>query len=475
VKNSANPQHLAQSATSRRSASNIWLSALTYWYLTGLLAALAFSFGIYLVRPAPHARAARDLLDAFTWQDGRWYKEIATKGYEYDQADRCNVAFFPAYPLLARAVMAATGVRAEAALLIVSNVSLFAALASLAFYVRDRYPQAPPDLTDYTVLIAALCPTGCFFRLTYSESTFLLLAVLAMYAMLRRSPLWATALIVGLATATRPVGIALLAPFAIHIVRRSRADEFTALSGSSRVKVADAHQPQAPARAHEADAEQNASEARPRQNQFRGSRAALTVARLALYMPVACWGFGAFTAYQYVAFGDPFATAKVQKNWGTPAAWRDKAVALATLEPLRSVYDPKSAAFWPRSDQHGIPWFSLQFVTPVLFVAATALIALGASLSLRNGVGGSLMSVRWLSIEETSFAALLLLIPYVTRAYEMGMGSMGRFVSVVFPVYLVLGQFVVRLPGALRATLLALAGFFLAACTALYAASYLIF
>lgn len=471
----SNPQAVVAPATSRRSAGDLWLSALTYWYLTGLLAVLAFSFGLYLVRLGPHARAPQDLLDAFTWQNGHWYKQIAVEGYHYNPRDQSNVAFFPVYPLLGRGVMIATGLRAEAALLIVSNLSLLAALALLAFYVRDRYPDAPEELTDYTVLTAALFPTGCFFRFAYSESTFLFLAILAMYAMLRRWPLWAIALVVGLATAARPVGIALLAPFAIHIVRRSS-------SPSERGRV---------------------SESAVKETDTLRWRPASELARLALYVPLACWGLVAFTAYQSVAFGDPFATARVQKNWGTPAAWRDKALALATLEPIQSVYDPKSTAFWPRIDEHGIPWFSLQFANPVLFVGATAVIAVGALLSLRNwirekagadcllgtlcerttrdppsrtkSVGERAMSTRWLSMEEASLAAMLLLIPYVTRAYEMGMGSMGRFVAVAFPIYLVLGQILVRLPGALRTALLALAGFFLAASTALYAARYLIF
>jgi hypothetical protein len=59
------------------------------------------------------------------------------------------------------------------------------------------------------------------------------------------------------------------------------------------------------------------------------------------------------------------------------------------------------------------------------FLQALLLVALG----LRK---------RWLSSGEASFSVLALLIPYLTRGYEMGVGSMGRFVSVAFPTYLVL-------------------------------------
>ncbi|MGH7134259.1 MAG: hypothetical protein ACREHD_00880, partial [Pirellulales bacterium] len=163
----------------------------------------------------------RDWLQVFNWEGGGLYNQITTRGYLYRADSQSNVAFFPAYPLVSRAVMAITGVRAEAALLIVSNLSFLAALAMLAFYVRDRYPDGPAHLAGYTLLAAALFPTGCFFRLAYSESTFLLLTALGMYAMLRRWPLWAVAVVVGLATASRPIGIALLPALAIHILRRS--------------------------------------------------------------------------------------------------------------------------------------------------------------------------------------------------------------------------------------------------------------
>lgn len=410
-------------------APDVWLIALTYWYLTGLLAALGLSFGFYLVKPA-HGPAAenRDFLDAFTWMDGKWYKQIATDGYRYNPKARSNIAFFPVYPVLARGLIALTGMRAEVALLIVSNASLLAALAMLAFYVRARYPDAPAELADFTVLAAALFPTSCFFRLAYSESTFLLLAVLAMFAMLRRWPLWAIALVVGLATAARPVGIALLAPFTIQVWRR----------------VGTAHH----------------SSSRP----HRIARVARTAIFLTIYLPLACWGLAAFTAFQWRAFDDPFAVFKAHEQWRVRPllAWPGKLAPLVTLEPLRAVYDRASPGFWASQDLHGIPWFSLQFANPILFAAAALLIAFGGWR-------------RWLSPEEWSLAALMLAIPYATRAYEMGMGSTGRFAAVVFPVYLVLGRLLLRLPHGLRACLLTLSALFMALLSCLYSAAYVVF
>ena len=69
---SANVRERAPPTASTRFAVDIGLSAITYWYLTGLLAALGFSLGFYLLRPAPGAVSEnRDWLDAFTWMDGK--------------------------------------------------------------------------------------------------------------------------------------------------------------------------------------------------------------------------------------------------------------------------------------------------------------------------------------------------------------------------------------------------------------------
>lgn len=420
---------------------NVVLNAATCWYLTGLVAALGFSLGFYLIKPAhPGIAANRDFLDAFTWMDGKWYKQIATEGYHYDPDARSNIAFFPVYPLLARAVMAATGLPAEAALLVVSNASFLVALALLFLYVRDRpsvygerlgAPPAGDGLADWTVLAAALCPTGCFFRLAYSESTFLLLAVLAMYAMLRRWPPWMVALIVGLATAARPVGIALLAPFAIHLSRR-----------------------------------------------FAGRGAAS--ARFVFYLPLACWGLLAFLAYQGWEFGDVFAVFKAHDHWRIRAAvpWPQKVVALVTLEPVWSVYDPRSPAFWGDFDTHQVPWFSLQFANPLFFLCAAGLLAVGAwprDRSCGASAEGENRRRSYLSLEEISLSFAMLLIPYLTRAYEMGMGSMGRFVAVVFPTQLVIAELLFRLPAAARTTILVLSGFLLATYSGMYAAGYCVF
>lgn len=408
---------------------DVLFAALAYWYLTGVIALLGFSFGFHLARrSSSNVPKTSDPVFALTWMDAGWYQSIATRGYEVNPHGQSNIAFFPAYPLLGRGVMLLTGVRPEFALAITSNICWVAALVAFAFYVRARFASEPTCLADYAVLAAVVMPAGCFFRLNYSESTFLLFAVLAFNSMARRWPLWLVALIIGMATAARLVGVALVAPLAIHILRGAGQDD----------QSGETHWPR------------------------RVWRTKLLA--LAIYPTVACWGLGAFMAYQQRAFGDALAAFKAHEHWRIQGylPWHEKAAVLATLAPIRSVYDPDSLAYWKIRDSHGVESLSLQFANPLYFIAAAGLLALAAWR-------------RWLPLEELVFAALLLLIPYAGRGYEMGMGSTGRFMSVVFPLYVVVGRLLLRLPGPLRAAVLSLSGAMLCVYTALYAAGYEIF
>jgi hypothetical protein len=365
--------------------------------------------------------------------------------------------------LLGAAVAAALPVRMETALLIVSNTSFLLALIALGLYVRARYPAAESSVVDFTLLSACLFPTACFFRLPYSESTFLLLCIIAMYGIERR---WATivvALVVGLATASRPVGVALLAPLALDIWRRH--------PGIGR-----------------------------------------RLCRLSVLLPLACWGLCGYMAYQHLAFDNALAFAKTQRHWGIRTAPNlpEHVLALLTLEPIATVYDADSAAFWARRDRHGLPWLSLLFANPIFFLANLAIIAAEiartparllvaefARIPIPRRLAGleriltgkraraviayveSTMAAPCgaplLNRFEISLSLMLLAIPYFTRGYEMCMGSMGRFVAVVFPIYIVLGHGLALLPPAVAAALLALSAFLMAVYSALFASGHMIF
>jgi Gpi18-like mannosyltransferase len=258
----------------------LWLDRLTqglvYYYLTSAVAILGLVIGHEHLKVAVHAPSKTgDLVEAFANWDGRWYRQVTQEGYSYDGEKNSDVAFFPAFPLLGRFVEELTGLRAELALLAVAHLCLAATFVVLAGYVRCRAPDQPA-LVGYTLLAFGLVPTTFFFRMAYSESLFVLCSVLALYGMRRRWPLVAICAIIGVATATRPVGVALLAPLALYLWERSET--------------------------------------------WRGF-----VIRLVGFGALASWGLAAYMVYQYAQFGEALAFAKTQAHcaWGRWAdSWR---------------------------------------------------------------------------------------------------------------------------------------------------------
>jgi hypothetical protein len=149
--------------------------------------------------------------------DASWYAEIALDGYSFTRGRfdlQQNAAFFPAYPMLERAIGYPLGAFAPALTherrmtrLLWSGVLLsLIAFAWAAVYLwrlaRDTIGEA--HAADAVALLAAY-PFAVYFSAAYTESLFLLAAVAAMYHYRRQefvsAALWG--LLVGL---TRPNG-----------------------------------------------------------------------------------------------------------------------------------------------------------------------------------------------------------------------------------------------------------------------------
>jgi Gpi18-like mannosyltransferase len=171
-----------------------------------------------------------DAAQCFARYDGQHYRYILEHGYTNSTASASNVAFFPLYPLLARAVALTIRVSSLQALLLVTHNALAAAFVLLWLY---RYPvgesvrtsqeesQRPGSVAEtnctkrarnFAVLAFGLLPTTVFFRMAYTEALFVALSIAVLYGIVRRWPLAWLALLAGLATATRPVGVALVPP-----------------------------------------------------------------------------------------------------------------------------------------------------------------------------------------------------------------------------------------------------------------------
>lgn len=372
---------------------------------------------------------------AFHFDSGH-YLRIAEHGYEYDPAEPSNVAFYPGYPLLGRAVAEVTGCSVRVGLFVVAQVAFIAALTFFSAVLRGRSVgwavptnrsgisgvgpgagifrdrpksgitgegpgagggQCPPYGRHWASLLClALWPPGICFRAAYSES--LLLAALAalMLGFTRRWPPLILALIAGAATGIRAVGVAASLAVFVHILLTKERQRF------------------------------------------------LKAAALA---PVACWGLLGYMLFQAVQFGEPLAFLQTQQHWTvytpedrSPIA---KTLRLAIAEPIWRSYDPSSQRHWAHFNEGGNPLLGSAFWNPILFALAGVLVVLGG---LR----------RWLSREELILGLGLLLIPYVSRADEQSMLSHARFAAVALPMYVVMGELLGRVPPAVRLIVFAL-------------------
>jgi len=144
-----------------------------------------------------------------------------------------------------------------------------------------------------------------------------------------------------------------------------------------------------------------------------------------------------------------------------PAPLSEKLIAILSHEPIWSVYDPSSEAYWRRIQPEPRAWSNLALANPIYFLLGVGLVILGRW-------------KRWLNGKETVLAALLILIPYLTRGYEMCMLSQGRFVAAAFPIYLVMGQLLAKIPTPCAALLLCFSAVVMAIYAAQFAAGYML-
>ncbi len=407
------------------SSQYAWLGDFRTGFLTYLLTSiplwLGLSFGHDFVpfnRNCPD-KSAPDFLTACSRFDGIHYASIAECGYSYEPQRRSTVAFFPAYPLAGRFVMMLTGWDARLALLVVSNLMLLGAFIVFSAYLRSRWPDADRRSRLVVLAVFGLWPAGFFFRMAYSESTFLLVMLLVLLGMVRRWPLPILAGLSGLVTAVRPVGVAVTAALLWHVLTDVQRGPI-----SRRLYLG------------------------------------------LLCLPLALWGLLAYMTYQGYQFNTPLAFAQTQEHWSHPrSSKRDfdgKVESLLTAEPVWGVYVPDSIRNWKRLDRHDNLFFNLFFWNPILFVGMVVLVLVGAGKS-------------WLSGPEVVVGLGLLGIPYVTRAYEMSMASHARFAAIVVPAYLVMGRILANRAEWLTWCVVSLLSVLLMAWTALFSSGFFLF
>ena len=161
----------------------------------------------------------------FPW-DARHYLDIIDNGYVAEGEARLFIVFFPFYPMLARCLTLMTGISSTAAGLIVSNAALVGCGAAM---YRLAEIDGGPTLGRRAMLLLMFCPMTYFFSITYSESAFLLVTLLAvLFARRRRFGL--AVLFGALASGARLLGMATAIPIFWELLRdcrEKRGDEET--------------------------------------------------------------------------------------------------------------------------------------------------------------------------------------------------------------------------------------------------------
>lgn len=192
-----------------------WRPALLTSFLAVTLTHAAFiviGFCSQLLETTEHAQPNFQLAHVWNRWDTRRFIEIMELGYGPASGD--NTAFFPAFPLVMRALHA-VGLEPVTAGMLVSYLACLVACAYLYQLARSHGLSG-----EHAVLYLLLFPTAVFLTAAYTEALFLAGAIPAFHHARRNQPLAAGAF-AALAVGTRTVGLLLLIGVAYEMVVRA--------------------------------------------------------------------------------------------------------------------------------------------------------------------------------------------------------------------------------------------------------------
>lgn len=171
----------------------------------------------------PHSdplSALRDWTAPWFRFDTGWYVGVAEHGYRWGGLGKSNTNFMPLYPLLIRTVQPLTLGSPWIAAWLVANLAFLAALITLSLWASRRWDRQ----TALRVLtLVTIFPFSFFHFAPYAEPLFLALAAAAL--VLAEEDRWGYAVVAaGLATITRPVGLAVVLALIALALQRGRKD-----------------------------------------------------------------------------------------------------------------------------------------------------------------------------------------------------------------------------------------------------------
>ncbi len=215
----------ADSPAGRPPASNGARGSVRFILLSFLLwrgALFALNFAVATAIPERIPNPERDYAafpeqpfwDSFVRWDSGWYARIAQRGYFLEGA-QSDVAFFPAYPYLARWLGSVAG-GPYAAGLAISNLAL---LGALFFIHRIARRYLDEDGARRAVLYALVFPPSWFSSTFYAEGLFLFTVAGALY-FYEEDRLLAAGLCGAAAALTRSTGIVLFPALLLGALHR---------------------------------------------------------------------------------------------------------------------------------------------------------------------------------------------------------------------------------------------------------------
>ena len=158
--------------------------------------------------------------EVWTRWDADHYLGLAEHWYQNEGDPRLHIVFYPLYPLAVRALKTLLMGHTALAAYLISNACLIG--SGYALFRLVAIDQGEPA-AQRAVRYLMLCPVSLFFSLPYSESLFLMLALLSVL-MARRGQMLLAILFGALASSARMLGLLCAVPVFYEYFRRSRSD-----------------------------------------------------------------------------------------------------------------------------------------------------------------------------------------------------------------------------------------------------------
>jgi len=190
---------------------------LAAFLISRLLVALVCAVGFWIQQKTLSGFFDALWNNLFPW-DAWHYIDIIENGYVASGEAQLFIVFFPFYPMVCRCLTLMTGIPATTAALLVSNAAL---VGCGAVMYRLAEMDGGPILGRRAMLLLMFCPMTYFFSISYSESSFLLVTLLAVWFARRRR--FGLAVLFGaLASGARLLGMTTAIPIFWELLRDCR-------------------------------------------------------------------------------------------------------------------------------------------------------------------------------------------------------------------------------------------------------------